>query len=309
LAAFGARLKREGRGPERPEWARIEETAKQERQMRQVTLKSGDKVPVLGVGTWRMGERKGERAAEVAAIRLALDLGIRLVDTAEMYGEGGAEEMLAEALAGRRDEIFLVSKVYPHNAARKNVLAACERSLKRLKTDRLDLYLLHWPGSVPIEETVSAFETLRGEGKIRNWGVSNFDAGQMAGVASAPKGSNCASNQVLYHLGSRGIEWKLLETCRKQNVMVMAYSPLGQGPLLRKPELKAVAGKHGVDPAAVALAWVLRHPGMVTIPKAVKPEHVRANLEALDVKLDADDLKALDAAFPAPKRAEPLDIT
>ena len=277
--------------------------------MRQVTLKSGDKVPVLGVGTWRMGERKGERVAEVAAIKLALDLGIRLVDTAEMYGEGGAEEMLSEALAGRRDEIFLVSKVYPHNAARKNVLTACERSLKRLKTDRLDLYLLHWPGSVPIAETIGAFETLVKDGKIRNWGVSNFDADGMAAVARAPDGGNCASNQVLYHLGSRGIEWKLLDACRKANVMVMAYSPLGQGPLLRKPALKAIADKHGVEPAAVALAWVLRHPGVITIPKAVKPEHVKANMQALDVKLDADDFKALDAAFPPPKRAEPLDMT
>jgi diketogulonate reductase-like aldo/keto reductase len=280
-----------------------------ERQMRQVALKSGDRVPVLGVGTWRMGERKAERAAEVAAIKLALDLGIRLVDTAEMYGEGGAEEMLSEALAGRREEIFLVSKVYPHNASRKGVLAACERSLKRLKTDRLDLYLLHWPGSVPIEETIGAFEALRGEGKIRNWGVSNFDAGQMAAVARAPDGGNCASNQVLYHLGSRGIEWKLIDDCRKANVMVMAYSPLGQGPLLRKPALKAIADKHSVEPAAIALAWVLRHPGVITIPKAVKPEHVRANMQALDVKLDVEDFKALDAAFPAPKRAEPLDMT
>jgi diketogulonate reductase-like aldo/keto reductase len=277
--------------------------------MRQVTLKSGDKVPVLGVGTWRMGERKGERAAEVAAIKLALDLGIRLVDTAEMYGEGGAEEMLSEALVDRRDEIFLVSKVYPHNASRKGVLAACERSLKRLKTDRLDLYLLHWPGSVPIEETIGAFEALLKDGKIRQWGVSNFDAGQMAAVARAPNGGNCASNQVLYHLGSRGVEWKLLDECRKTNVMVMAYSPLGQGPLLRKPALRAIADKHGVEPAAIALAWVLRHPGLITIPKAVRPEHVKANMKALDVKLDAEDLKALDAAFPPPRRAEPLDMT
>lgn len=277
--------------------------------MRQATLKSGDKVPVLGVGTWRMGERKAERASEVAAIKLALDLGIRLVDTAEMYGEGGAEEMLSEALAGRRDEIFLVSKVYPHNASRKGVLAACERSLKRLKTDRLDLYLLHWPGSVPIEETIGAFETLVKDGKIRQWGVSNFDAGGTASVVRAPDGNNCASNQVLYHLGSRGIEWKLLDECRKANVMVMAYSPLGQGPLLRKPALRAIADKHGVAPAAIALAWVLRHPGVITIPKAVKPEHVKANMKALDVELDAEDFKALDAAFPPPRRAEPLDMT
>jgi diketogulonate reductase-like aldo/keto reductase len=277
--------------------------------MRTITLKSGDKVPVLGVGTWRMGERKPERAAEVAAIKLALDLGIRLVDTAEMYGDGGAEEMLAEALAGRRDEIFLISKVYPHNASRKGAIAACERSLKRLKTDRLDLYLLHWRGSVPLAETVEAFETLRKDGKVRQWGVSNFDAGDMDELAGVTGGKGCASNQVLYHLGSRGVEWKLLEQCRKDKVMVMAYSPLGQGPLLRKPALGKVAARHGVDPAAVALAWVLRQPGMITIPKAVQPEHVRANMKALTVKLDAEDLKALDAAFPPPKRATPLDMT
>jgi diketogulonate reductase-like aldo/keto reductase len=277
--------------------------------MRTITLKSGDKVPVLGLGTWRMGERKGERAAEVAAIKLGLELGIRLVDTAEMYGDGGAEEMLSEALAGRRDDIFLVSKVYPHNASRKGTIAACERSLKRLKTDRLDLYLLHWRGSVPLAETVEAFEALRKDGKIRQWGVSNFDADDMDELAGVKDGGNCASNQVLYHLGSRGVEWQLLEQCHKGKVMVMAYSPLGQGPILRKPELKKVADKHGVEPAAVALAWVLRQPGVITIPKAVRPEHVRANMQALEVKLDADDLKALDAAFPPPKRAAPLDMT
>jgi diketogulonate reductase-like aldo/keto reductase len=277
--------------------------------MRSVTLKSGDKVPVLGLGTWRMGERRSERAAEVAAIRLGLDLGSTLIDTAEMYGEGGAEEEVAEAIAGRRDGLFIVSKVYPHNASRAGTVAACERSLKRLKTDRIDLYLLHWPGAIPLAETVAAFEALRKDGKIRNWGVSNFDAGGMGKVAAVPGGGNCASDQVLYHLGSRGIEWQLLDTCRKAKIMVMAYSPLGQGPLLRKPALKAVAGKHGVDPAAIALAWVLRQPGMVAIPKAVRPEHVHANMKALDVKLDTDDLKALDAAFPPPKRAGPLDMT
>jgi diketogulonate reductase-like aldo/keto reductase len=277
--------------------------------MRHVTLKSGDKVPVLGLGTWRMGERKGERAAEVAAIKLGLDLGIRLVDTAEMYGDGGAEEMLSEALAGRRDKIFLVSKVYPHNASRKGTIAACERSLKRLETDRLDLYLLHWRGSVPLSETVEAFEALRKDGKIRQWGVSNFDAGDMDELGAVKDGGNCASNQVLYHLGSRGVEWKLLEQCLSEKVMVMAYSPLGQGPILRKPGLKAVADKHGVEPAAIALAWVLRHPGVIAIPKAVKAEHVRANMKALEVKLDGADLEALDAAFPPPKRASPLDMT
>ena len=277
--------------------------------MRTVTLKSGDKVPVLGLGTWRMGERRSERAAEVAAIRLGLELGITLIDTAEMYGEGGAEEAIAEAIRGKRDGLFIVSKVYPHNASRAGLIAACERSLKRLKTDRLDLYLLHWRGSVPLAETVDGFEALKSAGKIRNWGVSNFDTADMAELAAVSKGGNCASNQVLYHLGSRGIEWRLLKTCQSANVMVMAYSPLGQGPLLRKPALKKIADKHGVDPGAIALAWVLRQPGVVTIPKAVRPEHVRANMKALDVKLDAEDLKALDAAFPPPKGPVPLDMT
>ncbi len=277
--------------------------------MRTVTLKSGEKVPVLGLGTWRMGERASERAAELKAVKLGLELGIRLVDTAEMYGEGKAEEIVGEAMGRLRDEIYLVSKVYPHNASRKGTIAACERSLKRLETDRLDLYLLHWRGSHPLAETVEAFEALKKDGKIRNWGVSNLDAGDMDELAGVAGGKNCASNQVLYHLGSRGIEWQLLKKCQAAKIMVMAYSPLGQGPLLRKPALGKIAGKHGCDPAAVALAWVLRQPGVVTIPKATNPEHVRANIKALDVKLDAADLAALDAAFPPPKRSSALDMT
>ena len=209
--------------------------------MRSVTLKTGEKVPVLGLGTWRMGERKSERGAELKAIKLGLELGIRLIDTAEMYGEGVAEEIVGEAMGALRDEIYLVSKVYPHNASRKGTVAACERSLKRLKTDRLDLYLLHWRGSHPLAETVEAFEALKKAGKIRNWGVSNLDAGDMDELAGVPNGSNCASNQVLYHLGSRSIEWQLLPKCQKSKIMVMAYSPLGQGPLLRKPALGKIA--------------------------------------------------------------------
>jgi diketogulonate reductase-like aldo/keto reductase len=277
--------------------------------MRSVTLKTGEKVPVLGLGTWRMGERASERAAELKAVQLGLELGVRLIDTAEMYGEGKAEEIVGEAMGTLRDEIYLVSKVYPHNASRKGAIAACERSLKRLKTDRLDLYLLHWRGSYPLAETVEAFETLKKDGKIRAWGVSNLDADDMDELAGVPNGKNCASNQVLYHLGSRSIEWQLLGKCQKAKVMVMAYSPLGQGPLLRKPALAKVAAKHKCDPGAVALAWVLRHPGVVTIPKAVKPEHVRANMKALDIALDKEDLAQLDAAFPPPRRAAPLDMT
>jgi diketogulonate reductase-like aldo/keto reductase len=277
--------------------------------MRTITLRSGDKVPVLGLGTWRMGERKSEWAAEVAAVKLGLELGITLIDTAEMYGEGKAEEIVGEAIAGRRDGLFIVSKVYPHNASRKGAIAACERSLERLKIDRLDLYLLHWRGSAPLAETVEAFEQLAKDGKIRQWGVSNLDVDDMDELAGVPNGRNCASNQVLYHLGSRGTEWKLLDKCRKDKIMAMAYSPLGQGPILKKPALGKVAEKHGVDPAAVALAWVLRQPGVIAIPKAVKPEHVRANMKALDVTLDKEDLAALDAAFPPPKRASPLETT
>jgi len=277
--------------------------------MRSVTLKNGSTVPVLGLGTWRMGERGSERAAEVAALKLGLELGIRLIDTAEMYGEGKAEEIVADAVADRRDEIFIVSKVYPHNASRKGAIAACERSLKRLKTDRIDLYLLHWRGSHPLAETVEAFETLKRDGKIKSWGVSNLDADDMRELEGVPGGKNCVSDQVLYHLGSRGIEWQLLPYCQKAKIMVMAYSPLGQGPILRKPALKTIADKHGGDVAAVALAWVLRQPGVIAIPKATNPAHVRANMKALDVKLDAEDLKALDAAFPPPQRGSPLAMT
>ena len=277
-------------------------------EMKQVALKSSDAVPVLGLGTWRMGETASKRAAEVKALQLGLDLGITLIDTAEMYGEGGAEEIVGEAIKGRRDGLFLVSKVYPHNASRKGTVAACERSLKRLGIDRLDLYLLHWRGSTPLAETVEAFERLRSQGKIRAWSVSNFDVDDMAELVRVPGGGNCASNQVLYHLEARGVEWALLDQCRKNKVMVMAYSPLGQARLLGKTALRTIADKHGVSPAAVALAWVLRQPGVVAIPKASNPEHVRANLKSLDVRLDAADLEALDAAFPPPKRPRPLQM-
>ena len=219
--------------------------------MRTVTLKTGEKVPVLGLGTWRMGERASERAAELKAVKLGLELGIRLVDTAEMYGEGKAEEIVGEAMGRLRDEIYLVSKVYPHNASRKGAIAACERSLKRLKTDRLDLYLLHWRGSHPLAETVEAFEALKKDGKIRNWGVSNLDAGDMDELAGVPNGKNCASNQVLYHLGSRGIEWELLAKCQKAKIMVMAYSPLGQGPLLGNLR----SGRSPASTAAMRRPW------------------------------------------------------
>ncbi|MGE5511919.1 MAG: aldo/keto reductase [Bacteroidota bacterium] len=276
--------------------------------MRFVTLATGEKIPALGLGTWHMGERSANRAAETRALKLGLDLGLNLIDTAEMYGEGGAEEVVAEAIAGRRDKVFLVSKVYPHNASRKGAIAACERSLKRLKTERLDLYLLHWRGSYPLAETVEAFEKLKADGKIRHWGVSNLDTDDMKELRRAPAGGNCICDQVLYHLGSRGIEWDLLADCARHKVMVMAYSPLGQGSVLRNAALASVATKHGVTPAAVAIAWTMRHPHVVAIPKASNLEHVKANAAAADLKLDAEDLKTLDAAFPPPRRATPLGM-
>ena len=269
-------------------------------------LKSGATFPTLGLGTWGMGEKASAAAAEIAALQLGLDLGLTLIDTAEMYGEGGAEEVVGRAIAGRRDSINLVSKVYPHNASRTGTSAACERSLKRLKTDRLDLYLLHWPGSEPLAETVAGFEALQQQGKIRAWGVSNFDVADMTALAAVPFGENCVSNQVLYHLGERGIEWRLLPDSRRAGMMLMAYSPLGQGSILKAPALGALAKKHGVTPAAIALAFLLHQQGVVVIPKAVTPAHVHANAAARSVELDADDLAILDIAFPPPTRKRPL---
>ena len=270
-------------------------------------------LPILGQGTWNMGEDPSARPAEVAALRLGLDLGMTLIDTAEMYGEGGAEEVVGEAIAGRRDDVYLVSKVYPHNASRAGVRAACERSLRRLGTDCLDLYLLHWRGSVPLAETLEAFERLSDDGKIRAWGVSNFDVDDMVEAAALPAGSGIAANQVLYNLARRGIEWDLLPWCRERGIPVMAYSPLEstpveQRPLLARPQLAEVARRHGVTPAQVALAWLLRQDGVVTIPKAVQPAHLRANRAALDLapQLTPDDLALLDAGFPPPARRRPL---
>jgi diketogulonate reductase-like aldo/keto reductase len=279
--------------------------------MKRLSLPSGHSIPVLGQGTWNMGEDPAARAAEVAALRLGMDLGMGLIDSAEMYGEGGAEEVVGEAVAGRRDEVFLVSKVYPHNASRAGVRAACERSLRRLRTDYLDLYLLHWRGSVPLGETLDAFETLRAQGKIRDYGVSNFDLDDMREAAGLPDGARVATDQVLYNLAERGIEWDLLPWCRARGMPVIAYSPLEsatreQRALLANPALVEVARRHGATPAQVALAWLLHQEGVVVIPKAVRAEHVRANRAALDIRLDADDLARLDAGFPPPGRRRPL---
>ena len=276
--------------------------------MRTVTLRTGEKIPQLGLGTWHMGERGSSRAAEAKAVRAGIDLGVTLLDTAEMYGEGGAEEVVAEAVAGIRDKVFIVSKVYPHNASRTGTLAACERSLKRLRTDHIDLYLLHWRGSHALAETVAAFERLKADGKIRHWGVSNFDTDDMAELRGVAAGASCASNQVLYHLGSRGIDFDLVGDCAAHKVMLMAYSPLGQGAILRNPALASVANRRGVSPAAVAVAWTMRHPHVVSIPKAASLAHVAENAAAADLVLDADDLATLDAAFPPPKRKSGLGM-
>ncbi|MDP9138849.1 MAG: aldo/keto reductase [Pseudomonadota bacterium] len=274
--------------------------------MRTVKLKSGATVPVLGLGTWRMGEKKAHRDQEVRALRAGLDLGMTLIDTAEMYGEGEAEKVVAEAIAGRREEVFITSKVYPHNATRQGTLAACERSLKRLATDRIELYLLHWRGSHPLAETVAAFEKLREQGKIGNWGVSNFDVADMEDLLRVGAGSGCAADQVLYHLDERGIEWQLVPFCAKSDIAVMAYCPLGQGSLTGHRSLEPLARKHGVTPAAVALAWLLRSPGMIAIPKSSHPDRVAANAAATTIVLDAEDLAALDRAFPPPRRKSAL---
>ena len=260
-------------------------------------------LPQLGQGTWHMGERGADRAAEAAALRLGIDLGMTLIDTAEMYGDGGAEEVAAQAIAGQRDRVFLVSKAYPQNAGRRSLPEACARSLKRLGTGHLDLYLLHWRGGTPLAETVEAFERLQQAGHIRAWGVSNFDVDDMKEM---PPG--CAANQVLYNLGSRGIEFGLLPWCRERAIPVMAYSPVGQaGALLRSPALRAVAARHGATPAQIAIAWTLQ-PGVVSIPKAADPAHVRQNAAAAALRLTQADRAELDAAHPPPRRKQPLDI-
>jgi diketogulonate reductase-like aldo/keto reductase len=273
-----------------------------------VQLPSGESVPQLGQGTWRMGEDSRKRKDEVAALKLGLDLGMTLIDTAEMYGNGGAEELVAEAVAGRRDQCFIVSKVMPENSTRAGTIAACERSLKRLKTDRIDLYLLHWRGRPRLEETLAGFEALLASGAIRSWGVSNFDVDDMEQLAALPGGAACASNQVLYNLRRRGIEAGLLPWCRAHDVPIMAYSPIEQGRLLRDRALTGVAIRHRATPAQIALAWVLRQKDMTVIPKATTLEHVRENRAALDIALTERDLAELNRAFPPPKGKRPLEL-
>jgi len=255
-----------------------------------------------------MGENRRRAAEEAAAVRLGIELGMTLIDTAEMYGSGGAEEMVARAAEGLRDDLFIVSKVYPHNASRADVVAACERSLERLRTDRIDLYLLHWRGSIPLAETLEGFERLMRDGKIRHYGVSNFDRADMAEWVALKGGDTVAADQVLYNLSRRSPEWDLLPWCRERGIAIMAYTPLGQGSLLRDRTLTEIARRRNATPAQVALAWLLQQEGMIVIPKAARLEHVRENRGALDVALTEEDLLALDRAFPPPKGRSALGM-
>jgi diketogulonate reductase-like aldo/keto reductase len=274
---------------------------------RTVRLPSGERIPALGQGTWGLAENAGERDEELRALRLGLDLGLTLIDTAEMYADGAAEELVAEAIAGRRDEVFLVTKVVPANASRHGTIEACERSLKRLRTDRIDMYLLHWRGQLPLEGTVEAFSELRQRGEIRHWGVSNFDALDLAELLTVA-GPDVETDQVLYNLSHREAEAAVLPWCRDQGIPLMAYSPVDRGALVDDDLVVAIAEKHDATPAQVALAWVLRHDDVCAIPKAAIHEHVRENAGALELRLDGEDMKLLDEEFPAPQEPMPLEI-
>ncbi|MFN4351999.1 MAG: aldo/keto reductase [Hylemonella sp.] len=276
--------------------------------MRTVRLPSGEQVSALGQGTWYMGEDRSARKAEVAALQLGLDLGLTLIDTAEMYAEGGAEQVVGEALLGRREQAFLVSKVYPHNASRKGAVAACERSLQRLKTDHIDLYLLHWRGPYPLAETVEAFEALQRAGKICHWGVSNLDLADMQELWRVPGGAACAANQLLYNLGRRGIEWGLLHWLRQQGVATMAYSPIEQARLLGHKGLQDFARLHGMTPAQAALAWLLAQEGVIAIPKSAYLARVRENAAAREITLTPAQLAELDRLFAPPTGPSDLDM-
>ena len=272
-----------------------------------IRTRTGAVMPNLGMGTWRMGENDAARRDEISALQLGIDLGLRLIDTAEMYGHGGAETVVAEAIAGRRDGIFVVSKVLPHNASYAGTLAACERSLKRLRIDRIDLYLLHWPGEHPVEETLRAFAELAEQGKIRHYGLSNFGLEELEHAERLSGGPRVAANQVLYNVERRGIERKLIPWCASRGIAVMAYSPLEQGRLRPDEGLRRVAVRHDASPAQVALAWTLRHDNVVSIPKAVRRAHVTANVKAADIVLTEEDLADIDRAFPPPRRDVPLE--
>jgi len=276
--------------------------------MKTVRLPAGEPVPALGQGTWNMGEDRSARKDEIAALQLGLDLGLTLIDTAEMYAEGGAEQVVGEALAGRREQAFLVSKVYPHNASRRGAVAACERSLQRLKTDRIDLYLLHWRGQIPLAETLEAFEALQRAGKIRHYGVSNLDLADMQELWQLPAGRGVAVNQLLYNLSRRGIEWDLRPWLQAQGLPLMAYSPIEQARLLQQRGLQDFARRHGMTPAQAALAWLLAQDGVIAIPKSGSAAHVRENAAARDIRLEAGQLAELDQLFAPPAGPGPLQM-
>ena len=276
--------------------------------IRSTHLPSGEAVPVLGQGTWGLAEGKHDRDQEIKALRLGLELGMSLIDTAEMYADGETEKLVGEAIHGHRDDVFLVSKVLPQNSSRAGTIAACERSLRRLRTESIDLYLLHWRGSIPLQETLEGFDVLLQVGKIRYWGVSNFDVDDLEELVGLPGGGDVATDQVLYNLTRRGIEYDLLPWCRKRKLPIMAYSPVEQGRLFENQEVKRIAGRHHVKPAQVALAWVLRREGIIAIPRAGIPEHVREDRAALDLRLTEEDLETLDRAFPPPARKQPLEM-
>ena len=273
-----------------------------------VTLPSGESIPSMGLGTWHMGERIGNPKTEVDALVRGLDLGAALIDTAEMYARGGAERVVGSAIKGRRDEVFIVSKILPHNASFDGTIRACENSLQRMEIESIDLYLLHWPGNHPLEYTVSAFEQLKTDGKIRHWGVSNFDTSDMQELYGIPEGKNCQINQVLYNLSRRGIEWDLLPWCRSKGLPIMAYSPIEQGRLLENKKLKALAGEIGVSAAQLSIAWSIRKNDIITIPKASNLEHVSQNIDAWTMKLESAVLDELDKLFEPPLRKKGLDI-
>lgn len=277
--------------------------------MKHVKLPSGETVAALGLGTWKMPDGAATRAEEIATIRLALDLGVTLIDTAEMYGEGKAEELIGEAIAGRRGEAFIVSKVYPHNASRQGAIEACERSLKRLGTDRIDLYLLHWRGSIPFTETLEGFMALQRAGKIRHYGVSNINKSEMQELWQLPGGSAVATDQLYYNLARRGLEWDLLPWCRQHGVPIMAYSPIDEGRLAHDKKLAALARPLGMTAAQLALAWLLRNDDVIAIPKTGRRERLRENLGAFEYKLDQSTLAAIDRLFPPPAKAQPLEMT
>jgi diketogulonate reductase-like aldo/keto reductase len=276
--------------------------------MRTVELPSGETMPLLGLGTWHLGEGRHPPQVEIDALRTGLDLDMALVDTAEMYGNGATETLVGRAIAGRRDDVFLVSKVMPHHATFDGTIAACEGSLRRLGTDRLDLYLLHWRGSVPLEETVGAFDELKRTGRIRHWGVSNFDVADLAELTDVRAGQAVEADQVLYNLLRRGIEWNLLPLCQRSGIPAMAYSPIEQGRLAHNPVLEGIGRRHRAAATQVALAWVVSHPGVCAIPEAGTPQHVRQNAAALRVELEERDVVEIDAAFPPPARPVPLEV-